>query len=180
MVTDDEVNARIANASAAFGWLRGSVWDQSGIRLDAKLKVYKAVVLPTLLYACETWTVYQQHAKRLNHFHRSCLRKLLKIQWQDRIPDTEVLKRARMQSVHTLLKLAQLRWTGHVIKMPEEFAKENPLWRTRNGQMLPWWSEEALQRHPQSLPPGFQHTNRVMGTNCTGPSKVARPHQKRC
>ena len=25
-----------------------------------------------------------------------------------------------MQSVHTLLKLAQLRWTGHVIRMPEE------------------------------------------------------------
>ena len=34
---------------------------------------------------------------------------LLKIKWQDRIPDTEVLKRAGMQSVHTLLKLAQLR-----------------------------------------------------------------------
>ena len=25
-----------------------------------------------------------------------------------------------MQSVHTLLKLAQLRWTGHVTRMPEE------------------------------------------------------------
>ena len=76
---DDEVNARIAKASAAFGRLRGSVWDRSGIRLDTKLKVYKAVVLPTLLYACKTWTVYQRHAKRLNHFHTSCLRKLLKI-----------------------------------------------------------------------------------------------------
>ena len=51
---DNEVNARIAKASAAFGRLRGSVWDRSGIRLDTKLKVYKAVVLPTLLYACET------------------------------------------------------------------------------------------------------------------------------
>ena len=65
----DEVNARIAKAGAAFGRLRGSVWDRSGIRLDTKLKVYKAVVLPTLLYACERWTVYQRHAKRLNHFH---------------------------------------------------------------------------------------------------------------
>ena len=50
---DDEVNARIAKASAAFGRLRGSVWDRSGIRLDIKLKVYKAVVLPTLLHARE-------------------------------------------------------------------------------------------------------------------------------
>ena len=77
-------------------------------------------MLPTLLYACETWTVYQRHAKGLNHFHTSCLRKLLKIKWQDRIPDTEVLKRAGLQSIHTLLKLAQLRWTGHVTRMPDE------------------------------------------------------------
>ena len=90
---DDEANARIAKANAAFGQLRGSIWDRSGIRLDTKLKVYRSVVLPTLLYACETWTVYQRHAKRLNHFHISCLRKLLKIKWQDRIPGTDSWKR---------------------------------------------------------------------------------------
>ena len=72
------------------------------------------------IYACETWTVYQRHAKKLNHFHLSCLSKLLKIWWQDKIPDTEVLMKAKMQSVHTLLKLAQLRWTGHVTRMPDE------------------------------------------------------------
>ena len=38
---DDVVNARIAKASAAFGRLRGSIWDRSGIRLDKKLKVYR-------------------------------------------------------------------------------------------------------------------------------------------
>ena len=78
---DDEVNVRIAKASAASDQLHGSTWDQSGIRLDTKLKVYRLVVLPTLLHACETWTVYQRHAKRLSHFHTSCLRKLLKIKW---------------------------------------------------------------------------------------------------
>ena len=51
---DNEVNARIAKASAAFGRLRGSIWDRSAIRLDTKLKVYRSVVLLTLLYACET------------------------------------------------------------------------------------------------------------------------------
>ena len=91
---DDEVNARIAKASSGFSRLHGSIWDRSGIRLDTKLKVYRSAVLPTLLYACKTGTVYQRHAKRLNHFHTSCLRKLLMIKWQDRIPDSEVLKRA--------------------------------------------------------------------------------------
>ena len=113
---DDEVTTRTAKA---FGRLRTYVLERNGISLDTKLKVYTAVVLPTLLYACETWTVYQCHVKKLNHFHLSCLSKLLKIKWQDKIPDTEVLKKAKMQSVHTLLKLAQLRWTGHVTRMPD-------------------------------------------------------------
>ena len=30
--------------------------------------VYRAIVRPSLLYACETWTVYQRHARKLNHF----------------------------------------------------------------------------------------------------------------
>ena len=105
---DDEVTARTAKAIVAFGRLRTNVWERNGIRLDTKLKVHKAVVLPIILYACEIWTVYQRHAKKLYHFHQSCLRKLLKIRWQDKIPDTEVLKKAKMQSVHILLKLAQL------------------------------------------------------------------------
>ena len=117
---DDDVTARIAKANVAFRRLRANVCERNGIKLDTNLKVYKAVVLPTLLYACETWTVYQRHAKRLNHFHLCALRKLLKIKWQVKIPDTEVLKKAGVQSMHTVLKLAQLRWIGHVIRMPDE------------------------------------------------------------
>ena len=117
---DDEVTARTEKASLAFGGLRTNVWERNGIRLDTKLKVYKAVVLSTLLYACETWTVYQRHAKKHNHFHLSCLRNVLKISWQDKISDTEVMKKAKMQSVYNPLKLSQLRLTGHVTRMPDE------------------------------------------------------------
>ena len=81
---DDEVNVRIAKASVAFRRLRANVRELNGIKLDTKLRVYKVVVLLTLLYACETWTVYQCHAKRLNHFHLSCLRKSGKTRFQTR------------------------------------------------------------------------------------------------
>ena len=173
-----DVNARIAKASAAFDRLRGGIWDRSGIRLDTKLKVYRSVVLPTLLYACETWTVYQRHAKRLNDFHTSCLRKLLKIKWQDLIPDTEVLKRAGMQSIHTLLKLAQLRWTGHVTRMPDERLPKKILYgevqvgkRSHGGQK---------KRYKDTLKTSLKDFNipTVMGTDCTRSYKVAMPHKK--
>ena len=141
---DDEVTARTAKASVAFGRLRTNVWERNGIRLDTKLKVYKDVVLPTLLYPCETWTVYQQHAKKLNHFHLSCLRKLLKIRWQDNIPDTEVLKKAKMQSVHILLRLAHLRWTGHVTRKPDEWLPKKVLY----GELQEGKRSQGCQKKP--------------------------------
>ena len=116
---DVEVNSRIAKASAAFGRLRESIWERRGLSLATKLKVYHAVVLTTLLYASETWTVYSRHAKQLNHFHLCCLRSLLRIKWQDKIPDTEVLERASIPSVYSLLQKAQARWAGHVVRMPD-------------------------------------------------------------
>ncbi|XP_016345583.1 uncharacterized protein LOC107691490, partial [Sinocyclocheilus anshuiensis] len=104
---DIEVNCRIAKTSSTFGGLRTNVWDRRGISLATKLKVYRAVVLTTLMYASETWTVYRRHARQLNHFHTTCLCRLLRIRWQDKVPDTEVLSRAGMPSVHTLLMKAQ-------------------------------------------------------------------------
>ena len=83
---------------------------------------------------CTLWIDYIRHAKRLNHFHTSCLRKLLKIKWQDRIPGTEVLKRAGMQSIHTLLKLAQLRWTSHATRMPDERLPKKILYGEQVGK----------------------------------------------
>ena len=50
-VIDDEINTRLAKASAAFGRLHKNVWDRRGITTETKIKVYKAVVLTTMLLA---------------------------------------------------------------------------------------------------------------------------------
>ena len=76
---DHEVNLRISKASSTFGRLYDSVWNRRGIRNQTKIKVYSAVVLPSLLYACETWTVYSRHARLLNHFHTTSMGKILGI-----------------------------------------------------------------------------------------------------
>ena len=57
-----------------------------------------------------------------------------------------------MQNMHTVLKLAQLRWTGHGIGIPDELR----------------WPEETLQRHPQTSLKDIDLTNRVLGTACNG------------
>ena len=118
---DVEVNNRLSKVNCAFGRLGKKVWDRRGISQETKLNVYMAVVLTVLLfYTCELWTVYSRHARKLNHFHTQCLRIILSIKWQDMVPDTEVLTRAGIPSIHTLLQKAQVRWACHVTRMRDD------------------------------------------------------------
>ena len=117
---DVEIQNRVAKASSSFGRLRNTVWDRKGLNLSTKLKVYRAVVLTSLLYACETWTTYARHEKILNRFHINSLKKILHIRWEDKVPDTKVLERSGLTSIQTLLRKNKVRWAGHVTRMGDE------------------------------------------------------------
>ena len=139
---DAEITSRISKASCAFGRLREKVWERRGISLTTKLKVYKAIILTTLLYGCETWTAYRRHERQLNHFHLKCLRSLLHVRWQDKVPDTEVLKQANLPSAITIMRKAQLRWAGHVSRMPDTRLPKQLLY----GELSQWKRKAGGQK----------------------------------
>ena len=55
--------------------------------------------------------------RKKNSFHQRCLRRILHIKWQDKISNTEVLERANMRSIYTILCERRLHWLGHVKRM---------------------------------------------------------------
>ena len=117
---DDEISARIGKASGSFGKLTKRLWSKRGVRLATKINVYCAVVLPTLLYGCDAWTPYRRHIRRLDQFHMRCLRRIANIKWQDMIPNTEVLQRCAQNGIEHHIKRAQLRWSGHLVRMADD------------------------------------------------------------
>lgn len=117
---DNDIAARLAKASTAFGKLQTRLWNEHGITLQTKLAVYRAVVMSTLLYGSEAWTLYRHHVKRLDQFHMRCLRKIAHIRWQDKIPNTEVLRICNMTGIEAVVIGTQLRWVGHVSRMPDD------------------------------------------------------------
>ena len=157
---DTEDNNRIAKASVAFGRLREYVWERIAIRLSTKLKVYHAVLLITLIYSCETWTVYSRHvhANQLNHIHLSCLRRLLHIRWQDKNPVAEVIERAGIPSVDTHLQRAQVRWAGHVARMPGCRLPKQVLYGELCQGKWRFGAEETFQRLHQRRPRSLSST----------------------
>ena len=59
---DGKIVLKFSKACAAFDNLREKVCERKGFSIQIKLKVYKCLVLSSLLYACETWPVYSHHA----------------------------------------------------------------------------------------------------------------------
>ena len=116
---DDEISHRQGSACAAFANLRVRVFDNKNLKTATKLQVYKATVLPTLLYGCESWVTYRRHIKTLEQFHQRSLRRILNISWTDYRTNTSVLAEADSCSIEALIMRSQLRWTGHCVRMPD-------------------------------------------------------------
>ena len=75
--------------------------------------------MSTLLYGSESWTTYSTQERKLQAFHLRCLRRILGITWQDKVPNNEVLSRVRIPSMYTLLHQRRLRWLGHTHRIAD-------------------------------------------------------------
>ena len=67
---DDDIMARIAKGCTAFDGLQHRLWREHGVSLKTKVEVYRAVVLTTLLFGSECWTLYRKHIKQLEQFQK--------------------------------------------------------------------------------------------------------------
>ena len=117
---DKEITARIAKATSAFGRLTKRLWTNKGIRLDTKIAVYKATVITSLLYGCETLTLNNKQIKCLEKFHQTTLRKIARIKWFHKVTNYNVLKLCNIRSLQSMIESARLRWTGHVVRMKDD------------------------------------------------------------
>lgn len=116
---DNDIITRLAKAGSAFGSLTSRLWNEHGVSLATKLSVYRACILSSLLYGSESWTYYRRHIRKLDSFHLRCLRKIAKIRWSEKRSDTEVLQQCGMMGIEALIMERQMRWIGHVMRMPD-------------------------------------------------------------
>ena len=118
--TDKDLDNHLSKASRSFGRLSKTVWQDHYLRISTKLKVYGAVIIPTLIYGAESWVQYRKQMRRLEQFHQRCLRKIFNIKWQEFVSNEEVLERSNLTSIKVILMKHQLRWAGHVTRMESE------------------------------------------------------------
>ena len=81
---------RLSKARSAFVRLK-RIWRSKTILRRAKL--YKTLIMPVLLYGCETWKMNKGDDRAVDVFDNKCLRRILQIQWQDHASTEELLLR---------------------------------------------------------------------------------------
>ncbi|XP_070000282.1 uncharacterized protein [Penaeus vannamei] len=65
-----EIENRLQAGHTAYGRLSTRVFKNKDLTTHTKMMVYKTIIVSTLLYACETWTLYSRDLKKLEQFHQ--------------------------------------------------------------------------------------------------------------
>ena len=109
-----EVRRRIGMAKTKFTQMR-KVFTSRKISLATKLKLVKCYVYSSLLYCCETWTLYLNETKRLAAFEMWIYRRLGRIPWTEKRTNQYVLNHLNVtKSLMKDIKSRKLKYFGHV------------------------------------------------------------------
>ena len=115
--TEADIKARIGKARMAFTQLQ-KVWKASKVSVKLKIRLFNSNVKSVLMYGCETWKATSGMVKRVQTFVNRCLRKILKIKWEDRIRNEELWERADQAPMEAQLGKRRWRWIGHTLRKP--------------------------------------------------------------
>ena len=111
---EGDVTRRIGLARGIFQDLN-KIWVSKEISKATKIQVYESLVINTLLYNSETWTLKEDQKDRLRVLEMSFLWKIEGVTRYDRIRNTEIYARLHYHK-DIILRIQQrhLRYFGHI------------------------------------------------------------------
>jgi hypothetical protein len=117
-----------------------------------KIRTYKTVIRPIILYGSETWTVTGKMASTLMTWERKVLRKIYGPKceqgvWRIR-SNLEIQNVYKSSDIVTEIKVRRLEWLGHVVRMedtslPEMVFNAKPEGRRGVGRPRLRWLDDV-------------------------------------
>ncbi|KAJ4439201.1 hypothetical protein ANN_07318 [Periplaneta americana] len=122
--TREEIKHRINMGNACYYSVEKLL--SSGLLLkNLKVIIYKTVILPVVLYGCETWTLTLIEEHRLRVFENKVLRKIFGAKRDEVTGEWRKLHNTELHALYSSLdiirniKSKRLKWVGHIARMGE-------------------------------------------------------------
>ena len=91
-----------------------SIFKSRDITLPTKVRLFKAMVFPVVMYGCESWTIKKAECRRIDAFELWCCRRLLRVPWTARRSNQSILKETSPGcSLEGLMLRLKLQYFGH-------------------------------------------------------------------
>ena len=145
--TDQDVKARIGKARGAFIMLK-SIWASKEISTKTKLRIFNSNVKSVLLYGSETWRTTKTMLQRIQTFINTCLRRIYRIHWPERIKNEDLWERAQQKPVEEQILLRKWGWIGHTLRKPADSITRqvlawNPQGKRKRGRPRNSWRRDT-------------------------------------
>jgi hypothetical protein len=88
------------------------------VRTETILKFYKTLVIPTLLYGSETWTLTESQLKRLEAAEMQLLRSLAGHTLLDHKRNEDIRKKFNIENITSIISTYRKNWYEHVTRKP--------------------------------------------------------------
>ena len=93
-----------------------NIFKSRDITLPTKVHLVKALVLPVVMYGCDSWTVKKAECPRIDAFELWCWRRLLRVPWTARRSNQSILKETSPGcSLEGLMLRLKLQYFGHLM-----------------------------------------------------------------
>ena len=93
-----------------------SVLKSRDITLPTKIHIVKAMVLPVVMYGCESRTIKKAECRRIDAFELWCWRRLLRVPWTSKRSNQSILKEISPEySLEGLMLKLKLQYFGHLM-----------------------------------------------------------------
>ena len=133
-----------------------SIFKSRDITLPTKVHLVKAMVLPVIMYGCESWNIKKAERQRIDAFELWYWRRLLRVLWTIRISNQPILKEISPEySLEGLMLKLKLQYFGHLMWRTDSFEKTLILGRIegkrRRGRQRMTWLDGITDSMNMSL-----------------------------
>ena len=147
-VCDKETEQQVGAAAKVMGVMRKEVLERQELQKKTKMRVFSAMVVLTILYGCETWTVQRRHESKIQACEMMFVRRVEGVTRLDKVRNEDVRSSLGQEATMNIMKKKQRRWKAKMEKMNGDRLvkqvyedEEEVIGRRRRGRPRKRWGD---------------------------------------